>query len=56
LLHLGWDIQNILYEWAAFPELISPASVAGQIRESLAENNVILPDIAIPGAHASRRR
>jgi hypothetical protein len=56
LLHLGWDIQNILYEWAAFPDLISPASVAGQIRESLAENNVILPDIAIPGAHASRRR
>lgn len=56
LLHLGWDIQNILYEWAAFPDLISPASVAGQIHESLAENSVILPDVAIPGGRSSRHR
>lgn len=56
LLHLGWDIQNILYEWMAFPDLISSDQVAQQIRESIDENGVILPDTMIPGAPASRRR
>jgi hypothetical protein len=43
LLHLGWDIQNILAEWAAFPELISSTSVASQVHEAIDENGIILP-------------
>lgn len=34
-LRLGWDIQNILYEWQDFPELISSSLVATSIRELL---------------------
>lgn len=34
-LRLGWGIQNILYEWQDFPELISASLVAASIRELL---------------------
>jgi hypothetical protein len=43
LLHLGWDIQNILAEWMAFPELISPDDIATQVHEALEENGIKLP-------------
>lgn len=44
LLHLGWDIQNILAEWMAFPELISNDYVATQVREAIDENGITLPE------------
>ena len=34
-LRLGWDIQNILYEWQDFPELIPVSRVAQNIREAM---------------------
>jgi hypothetical protein len=40
LLHLGWDIQNILAEWMAFPELVSNDDVATQVREAIEENRI----------------
>lgn len=45
LLHLGWDIQNILYEWMDFPEIVSRDSVVCAIRKAVRDNAVELPRI-----------
>jgi hypothetical protein len=34
-LRLGWDIQNILYEWQDFPDTIPSWRVAQNIREAM---------------------
>lgn len=34
-LRLGWDIQNILYEWQDFPDVIPAWRVAKEIREAM---------------------
>jgi hypothetical protein len=49
LLHLGWDIQNILAEWMAFPELISNDSVATQVHEAIKANGITLPAPVLTG-------
>jgi hypothetical protein len=33
-LRLGWDIQNILYEWQDYPDAISSWRVSQNIREA----------------------
>ena len=34
-LRLGWDIQNILYEWQDYPEVVPSRRVAHSIREAM---------------------
>ncbi len=36
-LRLGWDIQNILFEWQGFPETIPTWRVVQNIREAMSQ-------------------
>jgi hypothetical protein len=37
-LRLGWDIQNILFEWQDYPDVIPPWRLASNIREAMELN------------------
>jgi hypothetical protein len=39
-LRLGWDIQNILYEWQDYPDVIPTWRVAENIREAMEQYGV----------------
>jgi hypothetical protein len=45
-LRLGWDIQNILYEWQDFPDTIPAWRVARNIREAMSRYDVPIRALA----------
>lgn len=49
-LRLGWDIQNILYEWQDFPGTVPVWSVAKNIREAVNMYELPRGIIAVPRA------
>ena len=49
-LRLGWDIQNILYEWQDFPELTSVSRVTTSIRDARMQ-----ADLPVPTLHTRRQ-
>jgi hypothetical protein len=40
-LRLGWDIQNILYEWQDFPETIPTWRVVRNIRDAMSHYELL---------------
>jgi hypothetical protein len=45
-LRLGWDIQNILYEWQDFPDTIPAWRVERNIREAMSRYDVPIRTLA----------
>ena len=46
-LRLGWDIQNILYEWQDFPDTIPAWRVARNIREAMSRYDLPIKSLAV---------